>query len=104
MPDIATLGLYGLFTIGNALAHNILDNGFGLHAFNRSADAVPDFIKEVDGEGLANKLIGTKSLDTMIVAMPSLRSIIIIVWSGKPVDVTIKKLKPLLAKNDKIIG
>ena len=93
MPDIATLGLYGLFTIGNALAHNILDNGFGLHAFNRSADAV-----------LANKLIGTKSLDTMIVAMPSLRSIIIIVWSGKPVDVTIKKLKPLLAKNDKIIG
>jgi len=103
MPDAATLGLYGLGTMGSALALNILDNGFALHVSNRSSDAVPDFVKEADADGLADKLTGSDSLDAMVNAMPAPRAIILMVPSGKPVDATIQTLIPLLAKGDTII-
>lgn len=103
MPETATLGLYGLGTMGSALALNILDNGFGLHVSNRSSDAVLEFVKEAGTEGLANKLTGSDSLTAMVDAMPAPRAIILMVPSGNPVDVTIEMLIPLLAKGDTII-
>jgi 6-phosphogluconate dehydrogenase len=103
MPDTATLGLYGLGTMGSALALNILDNGFALHVSNRSSDAVPLFVEEADADGLAVKLTGSDSLDAMVNAMPAPRAIILMVPSGKPVDATIQTLIPLLAKGDTII-
>lgn len=103
MTETATLGLYGLGTMGSALALNILDNGFGLHVSNRSADAIGDFLKEAEGEGLAGKLTGADTLEAMVAAMPSPRAIIMMVPSGKPVDGTIDTLIPLLAKGDTII-
>ncbi len=103
MTQTATLGLYGLGTMGSALALNILDNGFGLHVSNRSSDAVPDFVKEADTEGLADKLTGSGSLTAMVDAMPAPRAIILMVPSGKPVDATIETLIPLLAEGDTII-
>jgi 6-phosphogluconate dehydrogenase len=103
MSDTATLGLYGLGTMGSALALNILDNGFGLHVSNRSSDAVPDFVAEAEGENLANDLHGADSLEAMVDAMPTPRAIIMMVPSGKPVDGTIETLIPLLAQGDTII-
>ncbi len=103
MPDTATLGLYGLGTMGSALALNILDNGFALHVSNRSSDAVPLFVEEADADGLAVKLTGSDSLDAMVNAMPAPRAIILMVPSGKPVDATIQTLIPLLAKGDTTI-
>ncbi len=103
MSDTATLGLYGLGTMGSALALNILDNGFGLHVSNRSSDAVPDFVAEAEGENLANDLHGADSLEAMVDAMPTPRAIIMMVPSGKPVDETIETLIPLLAQGDTII-
>ena len=103
MTDTATLGLYGLGTMGSALALNILDNGFGLHVSNRSADTVTAFLQEAEGDGLAGKLTGANCLEEMVEAMPSPRAIILMVPSGKPVDSTIETLIPLLAKGDTII-
>ncbi len=103
MSKTATLGLYGLGTMGSALALNILDNGFGLHVSNRSADAVPDFVAEATADGLADKLTGADSLAAMVKAMPAPRAIILMVPSGKPVDGTIETLLPLLDRGDTII-
>jgi len=103
MTDTATLGLYGLGTMGSALALNILDKGFGLHVSNRSADAVPDFAQEAETEGLGDGLHGADSLEEMVSAMPSPRAIILMVPSGKPVDSTIDTLIPLLSEGDTII-
>ena len=103
MTTSATLGLYGLGTMGSALALNILDNGFGLHVTNRSADAVQDFVAEAAGEGLEGKLHGAEDLAAMVAAMDAPRAIILMVPSGKPVDSTIAVLTPLLAKGDTII-
>ena len=103
MSDTATLGLYGLGTMGSALALNILDNGFGLHVSNRSADAVPAFVEEAKGEGLADKLHGAESLKAMVKAMDAPRAIIMMVPSGGATDSTIDTLVPLLDQGDTII-
>ena len=55
MP-LATLGLYGLGTMGSALALNILDHGFALHVANRSADKTPAFL--IEAGALAARQIG----------------------------------------------
>ena len=103
MSDTATLGLYGLGTMGSALALNILDKGFGLHVSNRSADAVGAFVEEAQGENLAEDLHGADSLNDMVKAMDAPRAIILMVPSGAPVDDTIETLMPLLDKGDTII-
>ncbi|SLN42990.1 NADP-dependent phosphogluconate dehydrogenase [Pseudooctadecabacter jejudonensis] len=103
MTDTATLGLYGLGTMGSALALNILDKGFGLYVSNRSAKAVPAFVDEARDEGLAERLTGSDSLEDMVKAMPAPRAIILMVPSGRPVDSTIDTLIPLLEDGDTII-
>ncbi len=103
MTDTATLGLYGLGTMGSALALNILDNGFPLYVSNRSADRVPDFLAEAQTQGLAEKLTGADSLADMVKAMPAPRAIIMMVPSGAATDSTIDALAPLLDAGDAII-
>lgn len=103
MTEPATLGLYGLGTMGSALALNILDNGFALHVSNRSPEAVAAFEDEAQEAGLADKLTGAQSLEAMVKAMPTPRAIILMVPSGGPVDGAIKTLVPLLDQGDTII-
>ena len=48
---LANFGLYGLGTMGTALAHNIAENGFDLHvASYRKAD-MEQFVAEAPGFG-----------------------------------------------------
>ena len=104
MPDApATLGLYGLGTMGSALALNILEKGFALHVSNRSADTTRAFVAEAKAEGLADRLTGHDSLVEMVRAMPAPRAIILMVPAGAPVDDTIAELLPELAPGDTII-
>ena len=92
MPDApATLGLYGLGTMGSALALNILEKGFALHVSNRSADTTRAFVAEAKAEGLADRLTGHDSLVEMVRAMPAPRAIILMVPAGAPVDDTIAR-------------
>lgn len=98
---LANMGLYGLGTMGSALALNILDNGFALHVANRSADKVPEFEKEAGP--LAEKLTGHESLAAMAKNMPAPRAIILMVPAGKPLDDCIEELAPLLDPGDTII-
>ncbi|SMX33547.1 NADP-dependent phosphogluconate dehydrogenase [Octadecabacter ascidiaceicola] len=103
MTDSATLGLYGLGTMGSALSLNILEKGFALHVTNLRPEVVGEFQAEAAGAGLAGKLHGADSLKDMVAAMAPPRAIILMIPSGDPVDETIKKLTPLLAKGDTII-
>ena len=103
MTELAHLGLYGLGTMGSALALNILDNGFALHVSNRSADVVTEFVAEAEEAGLAEKVTGADSLAAMVAAMQAPRAIILMVPSGNPVDASIEALIPLLTQGDTII-
>ncbi len=98
---LATLGLYGLGTMGSALALNIAEKGFGLHVANRTDDRIPEFMDEA-GE-LADRLTGHDDLAAMAKAMPAPRAIILMVPAGAPVDGSIAELLPHLAPGDTII-
>ena len=100
MP-LATLGLYGLGTMGSALALNILDHGFALHVANRSADKTPAFL--IEAGALAARLTGHADLAAMAAAMPTPRAIILMVQAGDAVDQAIAALTPHLAPGDAII-
>ena len=98
---LATLGLYGLGTMGSALALNIAEKGFDLHVANRSADRIPEFLDEAGD--LAPRLTGHDDLVAMARAMPAPRAIILMVPAGAPVDSSIADLRPHLAPGDTII-
>ncbi len=103
MSTGATLGLYGLGTMGSALALNILDKGFGLHVSNRSDQVVDAFRNDAAAAGLADNLSAHHDLETMVPAMPGPRAVILMVPAGAPVDETIDRLRPLLTPGDAII-
>lgn len=101
MADLATLGLYGLGTMGKALALNILDNGFGLHVANRT-EAVTQAFRTEAGP-LAANLATHSSLAAMAHEMPAPRAIILMVPAGSAVDDAIDALCEILAPGDAII-
>ncbi len=101
MADLATLGLYGLGTMGSALALNILDNGFALHVANRTATVTNEFVDEAGS--LSAKLTAHDSLEAMARAMPKPRAIILMVPAGGPVDSAIDELCAILEPGDAII-
>ncbi len=96
-----SLGLYGLGTMGSALALNIADNGHTLHVSNRSSSRVPEFLSEAGD--LKGNLRGHDSLVTMIDAMNAPRTIILMVPAGKPVDDTIDQIRRHLTGGDTIV-
>ncbi len=100
MTDV-TLGLYGLGTMGSALALNIAEKGFMLHVANRSAERVPAFLDEAGR--LAERLTGHDGLVAMIDAMDSPRAVILMVPAGNAVDATIDEIRHHLAPGDTII-
>jgi 6-phosphogluconate dehydrogenase len=101
MDGTASLGLYGLGTMGAALALNILERGFPLHVANRTAAKVPPFLQ---GAGpLAAKATGHEGLAAMAAAMPAPRAIILMVDAGPAVDGAIEALLPVLSPGDTIV-
>lgn len=101
MAEMATLGLYGLGTMGSALALNILDNGFGLHVANRTQAVTDGF--QTEAGPLAAELKTHSSLADMARDMPTPRAIILMVPAGAPVDDAIDELSAILAPGDAII-
>jgi 6-phosphogluconate dehydrogenase len=99
----AHLGLFGLGTMGSALALNILEKGFALHVANRSPDRTAAFLEEAAAEGLAAGATAHDGLVAMATAMPQPRAIILMVQAGPAVDESIDALLPYLAPGDTII-
>ena len=96
-----SFGLYGLGTMGAALALNIAESGFDLHVSNRSSDRVDAFLS---GAGdLAGRLHGHQSLVQMIDVMNAPRAVILMVPAGRAVDDTIDQIRQHLAPGDMII-
>ena len=97
----ASLGLFGLGTMGSALALNILEKGFPLHVANRTAAKVEPFLEEA--RGLAGEATGHEGLAEMARAMPAPRAVILMVDAGPAVDGGIEALLPVLEPGDTIV-
>lgn len=97
----ADIGVYGLGTMGSALALNFADHGFDVAVCNREADWVDAFIKEAGP--LASKLTGAQTVAEFVTAIARPRSILFMIPSGAPMDAMIEAITPLLDEGDTII-
>jgi len=96
----ADIGLIGLAVMGQNLALNINDHGFGIAVFNRSTDKVDAFLQ---GPAKDTGIIGCHSLQELVDSLKSPRIVMLMVKAGDAVDQTIAQLTPLLAPGDIII-
>jgi 6-phosphogluconate dehydrogenase len=86
------LGIIGLGKMGGNMAERLRRAGHRVIGFDFNADAV----KKLSDAGS----VGVNSLEEMAKAFTGLKAIWIMVPAGDPVDQTIDKLKPFMAKGD----
>ena len=101
MTSKPNYGLYGLGTMGAALALNIVDNGFPLAVCNRTSTVVDDF--HANAGDLQTKITPTHTFSELVGATAAPRNIILMVPAGPIVDETIAELRPLLDDGDLVI-
>ncbi len=95
----AQIGLIGLATMGQNLSRNIANNGYKISVYNRTTEKTEQFIAEYGNE----KLQGTKTIEEFIESLAKPRKVMILVKAGKPVDMVIEQITPLLDQDDIII-
>ncbi|MDQ3755501.1 MAG: NADP-dependent phosphogluconate dehydrogenase [Acidobacteriota bacterium] len=96
----AQFGVIGLGVMGESLALNIEDHGFPVAVWNLEGEWVDRFINE---HGTNRQLTGTKTFEEFTRALQRPRRILMMIKAGKPVDLTIEKLKSLLEERDILI-
>ena len=85
--------------MGRNLALNIESHGYQVAVWNLETDWITDFIsKHPDA-----KFEGTPTFEAFTAALSRPRRIVMMIPAGKPVDMTIDKLKPLLDRGDVLI-
>ncbi|MGI9356677.1 MAG: NADP-dependent phosphogluconate dehydrogenase [Rhizobiaceae bacterium] len=101
MTSKPNYALYGLGTMGAALALNIAEKGFPLAVCNRTASVTHEFYESAGD--LQVQLTPTETLVEMVAAIAAPRNVILMVPAGPVVDETIKQLRPLLDDGDLIL-
>jgi len=94
------IGLIGLAVMGQNLVLNMNDHGFSVAVYNRTYARTEDFIKDRVGD---REIIAAASLNELADHLERPRKIMLMIKSGKPVDVTIDALIPMLDEGDVII-
>ena len=94
------IGLIGLAVMGQNLVLNMSDHGFSIAVYNRTQSKTDAFLME---RTQGRDIRGTDSLASLVSILRKPRRIMLMIKSGKPVDMTIENLIPLLDKGDVII-
>jgi 6-phosphogluconate dehydrogenase len=96
----ADVGLIGLAVMGQNLVLNMVDNGFTVAVYNRTT-AVTDAFEA--GRGNVEGVVATRSLEAFVDALEPPRRVMLMVQAGRPVDLVIEALMPLLDEGDVIV-
>ncbi len=94
----AQFGMIGMAVMGRNLALNILDHDFSVAVYNLEIPMMESAVAESGG-----KLKGTRSLEEFVAALERPRKIMMMIKAGKPVDIVLEQLKPLLEKGEIVI-
>lgn len=95
-----SFGVIGLAVMGENIALNIERNGFPIAVYNRSRSKTDAFMENRAG---GKNVVPTFSLEEFVENLERPRRILLMVQAGKPVDMVIDSLKPLLDPEDMII-
>ncbi|ETX27157.1 NADP-dependent phosphogluconate dehydrogenase [Roseivivax isoporae] len=95
------IGIYGLGTMGAALALNMAENGIDIAVANRTASAVPAFLDRAGALGA--RVTPCDDLAGLIAALPKPRSILAMIPSTAPMDTFLEEVLPLLDEGDTVI-
>jgi 6-phosphogluconate dehydrogenase len=93
-------GVIGLEVMGRNIALNIERNGFPIAVYNRTTSKSEEFISEL-AKGKNAKMGAT--LEEFMQLLEKPRRILIMVKAGKPVDLVLEGLRPLLEEGDIVI-
>lgn len=93
------IGVVGLAVMGQNLVLNMVDNGFRVSVFNRTASTAKTFISENPDAALTL----AESFEALAAQLASPRRILLMVKAGAPVDDAISQLLPLMEAGDILI-
>jgi 6-phosphogluconate dehydrogenase len=93
------IGLIGLAVMGQNLVLNMERNGFAVAVYNRTTSKAEAFVAAHPGK----RLFLARTLEELAGALKRPRKVMIMVQAGRPVDLIIEQLKPLLEPGDVII-
>ncbi|MEC3861993.1 NADP-dependent phosphogluconate dehydrogenase [Mesobacterium sp. TK19101] len=95
------IGIYGLGTMGAALALNMAEKGIAIAVSNRSAKGVADFMDRAGP--LAERVSASDDLSALVQALPQPRTLLAMIPSTGPMDALLDDLIPLLSPGDTVI-
>ncbi|MEX0279749.1 MAG: NADP-dependent phosphogluconate dehydrogenase [Arenibacterium sp.] len=95
------IGVFGLGTMGSALALNLAENAIHVVVGNRETEWIAPFLKEAGP--LAKHLTGVESLEDLVTELAPPRAILFMIPSGSPMDAMLDRVVPLLQVGDTVI-
>ena len=96
----ADIAVVGLAVMGENLILNMESKGFTVACFNRTVSKVDAF---VNGRGAGKNLIGCHDLEELVGSLERPRRVMMMVKAGKPIDMFIEGILPLLDEGDILI-
>src|SRR6266446_1368386 len=95
----AQFGMIGLAVMGRNLALNVEEHGFPVAVWNLETEWVDSFVSENSGK----QFVGTKTVEDFVHSLERPRRMMMMIRAGKPVDLTIERIKPLMEEGDILI-
>jgi len=92
-------GVIGIGVMGKNLALNIESRGISVSVYDRTRSKTDELLIDAKGKNV----IGTYSIEEFVNSLKIPRKILIMIKAGKPVDETIERLIPYIAKGDILI-
>jgi len=94
------IGLIGIAVMGENLALNMMNHGYSVVVSSRKQDTIDTFL---NGRAKGKQVFGTTDMKTLVSMLKTPRKVMLMIKAGKPVDMVIDQLIPLLEKGDIII-
>ncbi len=94
------IGVIGMAVMGQNIALNIESKGYQVSVYNRTGSTTESFYEE---RGEDKQVVPTYDLEAFVDSLARPRTVLLMVKAGKPVDIFIDKLSPLLDEGDVIV-
>lgn len=94
------VALIGIAVMGENLALNMVEHGYQVMVSSRKQDKIDAFL---NGRAKGKAVRGTTDMKKLVADLSKPRKIMLMIKAGKPVDMVIEQLLPLLDQGDVII-